>query len=328
MLSSRRRVLDAFGGALAVVLATWAMVSAIGKSDARPFAFVAGVLVGVGAFCAGRALMRWRAAAPCLAVALVALLGAIVGRGHVTEAGGLPLRYANANAALFALGALAIAAAVAGAITIASRPVVMVTALIFVGLTVATRSVAGVLTLAVGALIALAGRWLAGPLAVAVVVLIMGVTSAFAVATPHEGHDDVAVRTQLWHEAVRLMHTEPVRGIGPGRFSVLNTVSRDADLRWAHNDYLQVGAELGAIGLVLVVLLLFWAALELLLAARLHQPLAPWAAGALAASAVHAGVDYVFHFAVVIALTALMVGAGTSHHHRTPETRGSLHPHP
>ena len=103
MLSSRRRMLDAIGLALAAALAMWASVTAIGRTGARPLAFVGGVLLAVGAFVAGRRLMAWRAAAPSLVVAGAALLGAVIGRARLTESGGPPLRYANANAALFAL---------------------------------------------------------------------------------------------------------------------------------------------------------------------------------------------------------------------------------
>src|SRR5207249_1113758 len=184
MLSSRRRMLDAIGLALAAALAMWASVTAIGRTGARPLAFVGGVLLAVGAFVAGRRLMAWRAAAPSLVVAGAALLGAVIGRARLTESGGPPLRYANANAALFALGALALAAAVAGAVAIASRPVPLAAVIMFTGLTAITHSVGGVLVLALGAVIAVAGRWLAGPLAVTFVVLVLAVTSALAVATP------------------------------------------------------------------------------------------------------------------------------------------------
>src|SRR5439155_14894138 len=74
MLSSRRRMLDAIGLALAAALAMWASVTAIGRTGARPLAFVGGVLLAVGAFVAGRRLMAWRAAAPSLVVAGAALL--------------------------------------------------------------------------------------------------------------------------------------------------------------------------------------------------------------------------------------------------------------
>lgn len=48
-------------------------------------------------------------------------------------------------------------------------------------------------------------------------------------------------------------------GVGPGRFEVVNPVSRDADLRRGHSTPLQQGAEQGAVGLVLVLCVPAWA---------------------------------------------------------------------
>lgn len=323
MHATSRRALDATGLALATALAVWALVCSAGRPGARPWPFVGAVVLGVVAFVAGRFLVRWASVAPGAVVIAVALLAFLVRPGSVNEAGGGVLRYANANAALFGIAAI-------GAFSMRSPsdryeidpPIALTVAAGFAVLTAVTASVAGVVALVVALwLIVLGGRY-AGPLALALIVLAFGVTAAVGVGTPRAGDDDFAVRTQLWHEAIRLAHTDEVRGIGPGRFAALTTVSRDADLRWAHDEYLQVNAELGIVGVVLVVVLLGWVAVRLLVAARFHQPLAVWGAGALACTGLHASVDYIAHFPIVVALTAVMVGAGATDPHPVRGSRG------
>jgi O-antigen ligase len=116
-------------------------------------------------------------------------------------------------------------------------------------------------------------------------------------------------RVVLWHEAVDMMRADPLYGVGPGEFATNSaTALRDEDAAWAHSAYLQVGAETGVPGLVLVIALVLWAFLRLL---RSELDVgAAIAAMALAAAALHAGIDYVWDFPVVPLTTALLVGIG------------------
>lgn len=319
----RRRGLDATGLALAGALAVWAVVSSAGRPGARPLPFIGAIVLAVVAFVAGRRLVRWASVAPGAAVIAVALLAFLARPESVNEAGGGVLRYANANAALFgiaAIGALSLRAA-SDRLEI-DPPVALTVVAGFVVLTAITASVAGIVALVAGLVVVVLGGRVAGPLALVLIVLAFAITAAIGAGTPRTGDDDFAVRTRLWHEAVRLADTDPVRGIGPGRFAALTTVSRDRDLRWAHDEYLQTYAELGSVGLVLVLLLVGWAAVRLMVAARFHQSFAAWGAGALACTGLHASVDYVAHFPVVVFVTALMVGAGATDRHPARESPG------
>ena len=119
-------------------------------------------------------------------------------------------------------------------------------------------------------------------------------------------------RTGALHAALRLVAQHPLTGTGPG----------NADLRWrghedgsqlyayVHNEYLQVTAELGLVGLVLLALLLV-ATARLLWRTRPTGPATTTWAGvvaAVAAFAVHSGFDFVWHLPAIVLTVALLVG--------------------
>jgi O-antigen ligase len=104
----------------------------------------------------------------------------------------------------------------------------------------------------------------------------------------------------------------PLTGAGPGQ----------ADLRWrgadggtrffgyAHNEYAQVAAELGLVGLGLLAVLLVGFA-RLLWSARAAGPAGALWAGVVAAAAafaVHSGFDFVWHLPAVVLTVLLLVG--------------------
>jgi O-antigen ligase len=122
-------------------------------------------------------------------------------------------------------------------------------------------------------------------------------------------------RTDASQAALRLVAQQPLTGTGPGH----------ADLRWrgddhgaqrfayVHNEYLQLAAELGLVGLALLAILLA-ALARLLWGARPTGPggaRAHWAGvvAAAAAFAVHSGFDFVWHLwhlpAIVVTVTLL-----------------------
>jgi O-antigen ligase len=112
-------------------------------------------------------------------------------------------------------------------------------------------------------------------------------------------------RAELWHVAWRDYEDNPLLGSGPGTYEQYWNQHRPLQhkVRDAHNLYLEVLAELGPIGLALLVLAL---ATPLIagIAARGH-PLVPFALGAYGAFLVHAAVDWDWEMTAVtmVALT-------------------------
>ena len=127
-------------------------------------------------------------------------------------------------------------------------------------------------------------------------------------------------RLILWHEAVTLIEREPIWGVGPGRFAEVRGFARtDPDARWAHDEFLQQGAEVGVAGALLTVLLFLWAVAAVAVGGRVGAvPIL----GLMAVTVlgVHACIDYVLHFAPnAIAAAALagvaLAGGGRSRRH-------------
>ena len=119
-------------------------------------------------------------------------------------------------------------------------------------------------------------------------------------------------RVALWNEAVNMMKDRPLRGVGAGRFAVLSPTARSDpdDARWAHNAFLQQGAEAGVIGLGLLVALFGWGFGRLAVSA--DGPSQAMVAAVLAAVAIHATVDYIMHFPAIPVAAAAVVGSATA----------------
>ncbi len=115
-------------------------------------------------------------------------------------------------------------------------------------------------------------------------------------------------RSELWHVAWEDYKDNSVLGSGPGTYEQYWDEHRPIQhkVRDAHNLYLEVLAELGPVGLLLLLLAL-GAPLVASLAARGH-PLVPAVTAAYAAYLVHASVDWDWEMAAVT-LTALTCGA-------------------
>lgn len=139
---------------------------------------------------------------------------------------------------------------------------------------------------------------------------------AFVAAPPRAGPDlnerlfsfSGANRPQLWQVAWKQVLEHPAAGTGAGTFELRWLQDRPvaAKRRDAHNLYLETFAELGAVGLVILIV-----ALALPIAAGLaarRRPLVPAAFAAYTAFLVHAGVDWDWEVPA-ITLLALLSGA-------------------
>jgi O-antigen ligase len=119
-------------------------------------------------------------------------------------------------------------------------------------------------------------------------------------------------RLYLWYDAFELMKRHPVNGAGPGRYPYESpNAQRDPRDRWAHNEFLQQGAEGGVMGLALLALIFLWGFVRLS-AGSAPDAITLLGAAALAALGIHATVDYVMHFPAIPILAAALVGTGMS----------------
>src|SRR5439155_14244762 len=116
-------------------------------------------------------------------------------------------------------------------------------------------------------------------------------------------------RLVLWHDAFGIMRAHPLTGVGPRRYQVASAIARrDPDSRWAHNEFLQQGAEQGVAGLVLLAALFVWALGRLLLV-RMPGAVAALGAASAGALGIHSTIDYVMHFPAIPLMAAALVGA-------------------
>ena len=116
--------------------------------------------------------------------------------------------------------------------------------------------------------------------------------------------------------ALRIAGQHPLAGVGPRHATLAwaGPGSRTFVARYAHDEYLQVLAELGAIGLALLVGLLAALALQVWRARRWVASPGLWAgiAAALVAAAVHGGFDFLWHVPAVVLVCAALAGAARS----------------
>jgi hypothetical protein len=112
--------------------------------------------------------------------------------------------------------------------------------------------------------------------------------------------------------ALRVAAEHPLTGAGPGQ-AHLRSRGADGGIRifgYAHNEYAQVAAELGLVGLALLAILLVALGRLLWRARAAGPPVVGWAGvvAAAAAFAVQSGFDFVWHLPAVVLTVTLLVG--------------------
>jgi O-antigen ligase len=264
---------------------------AVARLAARPGvpAIVAACLLLIGA---GATLSRGGALALAVGAAVLATLLSL---GRTLRAAGPPT-----------LGAVVALAGLVPSMPASSppRPAMAAAAL-----------VAGV-TVAVGAS-HLRSRQLTLALAVAVVaactVLAVGGRGGDAAPTVTSARLTIASpdRAAAARAALRIAAGRPLTGTGPNR-AVFTWVqdSRRVTSRYAHNEYLQVLAELGFIGLALLVVLVASMAWTVWRGRPEAPSTAVWAGAAagLAALAVHSALDFLWHLPAIPLVGAVLAG--------------------
>jgi hypothetical protein len=286
-------------GLLSVAVATVAGAFAVGARTRRAF-----VAIGVAAWAAW-ILWRWRG---------TILTGPLNG----------PFGYRNAAGAFLSLGAVA-ALMAAASLRRWWWVVLGVATAIGLGTAAVAASAASMAPLALSplALLALGGRRGAR-----VAIAICGLAFVTVLAStvwlgvtrdPGSAPTGIAARiadaglTQrrldLWHDALTILRHHP-DGIGLGRFhEVSPTALSDADAMYAHNQFLEQGAELGWAGLVLLTGLFAWGLLRLWMVPSADVVTA-LAAAAVAGLGIHASVDYVLRTPDVVVAVAALLGTG------------------
>ena len=330
------RRLDLIGLALFGAAVAWTYVSS-GFTDAAHRTAAAFAAAGI-ALVAGRLLGRlggW------VVPAIIAGLAALVWIGdpaHITSELPLagPFGYVNAKGAFFMIAAGCALAAVAAS----GRPLAILiglaAAIPFIVVPFESQARAPALlivTMPIAALIAYAVLGPRRSIAVLGVFFLAALITIAALGANYDAGDEGRVvdrlvdasiterRPALWKEAGAMMIDEPLTGVGAGRFGALSpTALADRDARWAHNAYLQQGAEAGVLGLALIVGIFAWAYVRLFAGASDIRPLL--AAIVLTMVGIHAGLDYVMHFPAIPVLTAALVGSASANPARTTDQPG------
>ena len=129
------------------------------------------------------------------------------------------------------------------------------------------------------------------------------------------------VRLALWRDTLLMIREQPWLGWGPYSFRWVyphfwHNMTSYLDPQFAHNDYLQLLAEYGVVGLVILVGAVLAGAIHLLRWVRRSDStreacLIAGALGALAASAAHACFDYNFHIYGNAQVLVMLLGVTT-----------------
>ena len=181
-------------------------------------------------------------------------------------------------------------------------------------------------SLAVGALIVgllmAVGLTILGRRAVTVVVLGTAVMAAVLVprvlagAPSAEFGSRISIassdRIQAARAALRLAERRPLTGAGPGQATLywVGPDGRTLTVQYVHNEYLQVLAELGMVGLALLLALLAVVARMVWRGRDLVGTPATWAGvvAGLSALAVHSGLDFLWHLPAIPLTAAVLAG--------------------
>ena len=320
---------DALGAVLAVLLIGWILVasSAAGGSPRGMTLLVVGA---AATFVAGRVFgLRWPRAAVLIVILVATALGAWAAEDILRDRPlGRPFGYDNATAAFF------VEAAAAGWMltlrarrTLAIAPIAILTGAFALVPFLVGSLAAEILVVAVLGIGAIG--WFGRPRTGLVVGLVAIAFAAVLSATIALGatYQPAGIqpsgqlidalserRLALWHDGLQLIHRHPLFGVGISRFDDVSEVARaDPDTRLAHNEYLQVAAEAGVVGGVLLAALSAWAILRTgSEASGKRRTWALIASAACGALAIHASVDYVMHTAAVPLTAAYLSGIASA----------------
>ncbi|MER5437128.1 O-antigen ligase family protein [Streptomyces sp. NPDC002790] len=323
-LREHRGASDAVGVAVLGCCAAWSLISATARAG-RPEGILLAVLAVIAGYACGRIGGALVPVAASCAVGLGGLCLALTAP-YAAPAPDVvtPLGRVGATAALLALSAGALCCAAWSARQPPQRVVLHVLAAGSVAVAAAVDSPAGITVCAGVVLCSLAAARLRSRalgltglgLATSVVaglgvalakgVLPAGSTASLETWLSHR-------RILLWHDAVHLAEVHPALGTGPGRFEDLSPTLAQAPLSDGkpHSAVLQVAAEQGLIGVLLLAAAYCWLLYVLWRSARSTQVVLA-AGAALTAVAAMATVGNALSFTTVTAGVGLLAGIATA----------------
>ena len=318
---------DVAGVALAVLLAVWAVIASRGQpgSDAVPLVGLA-LSVAVVSIAARlvTALHPW--AAPAALTVTAGIIALVSWEGGLLGGPEGALGDPDVTAAFFVLAA---AAAAMTSTRTELRPVQWLAGLVALGFGVVPVLLGSILGTSAALLLLFSFASRRGFRARRTLVaaggfltfLVLATTTLLGLSYDAEAGDPVSGivdtvltprRVELWHGALQLLQEEPVSGVGPGRYAAASPAIEPAgpdSPRWADNDFLEVGAETGLVGLALALGLFTWGFV------RLHGERPDHAAAvagvALGTLGIYASLDHALHAWPVVLAAAAIVGAGS-----------------
>lgn len=319
----RRNVSDVTGVLLLGACAAWSLITAAVRGG-RPEGVLLAVLAVAAGYAAGRIC---GALLPVVAPSAGALAGAglAVNDPHTMTGSPLlsPLGHTGASAALLVLasGGACCAAWAARSpglrLTLRWSACGIAVAALVLGSTTGFAACAGVLLCSLAAARMRRGPGLAG-LALATALVTATVWAVAEDALPAGLTDSLEGqltphRILLWHDALDLVDDDALLGVGPGRFGELSPTvaeSLSADDR-PHSAPLQLAAEQGLVGVVLLAAVFGWV-LYVLWRTRRPTPVVLTAGAALTAVAAIAAVGNALSFTTVTAGAGLLAGMATA----------------
>ena len=306
----------------------WRATSTLTYANATAAVLGAAMLAFAGRTC--RTAQRWPSTA--VLTVLVVGLGATMSRagllalvaGVIVLAGLLGPRRVLSTLAAPAVGAAVALAGLLPSMPVTSapgRPLAVLSLVLGAALACLLPPVIGHLRRPVRpAAVAVAGMLLAG----SAVALAGPLHAPLAEVAAWRGTVGSPARVDAGRAALDLAADHPWLGVGPGAGWTTwhGPDGSRATMRYVHDEYLQVLVDVGIPGLLLLVTVLVGVGRALAPTARLSGGTAG-ALAAAAASAVHAGFDFVWHVPAVPLLVAALVALGSPPDRTTPAAAGA-----
>lgn len=309
---------DVVGAGLWALTCLWLVLSpAIGRSNSALMIVVSGITL-IAARLIGRVS---RILVPTAVLLVAVIIGLQFGYQLLNShplAG--PFHYVNATGTFFALASIAGLMLASGGRGFLGKGLGVLAAAGFAIVPLINGSAGASIVLAAVVLLGLAAagpraaRWMVG-----LVTLLVVATLALTIILS----SDPAIRTSetfmsrtlsqrrliLWNDAYSLMIQNPINGVGLGGFYPNSDAAQaDSSSPWAHHEFLQLGAETGVAGLMLVSILFIWVLIRIWMNPWPSR-YTFWSAGAVALLALLACIDAVVHFLLIPVAASALAGA-------------------